>query len=116
MDTGELVLEQYFQYGRLHREDGPCSVGRLTDRPEFEETLWMYDGSLDHPWEPARTIKHVPSGVLVLEEHYRGGVRHREGRPALIQRNWETGEVVNQEFYLKGEFQKPPEGFTYEQA
>ena len=96
--------------GVSHREDGPAYRRHmpnpynhnLTERCREE---WLRNGTLDREDGPA-IIDIGPDDVVFLEAWFRGGVLHRLNGPAQIERDIETGRIVNEVWYLNGQIHR----------
>jgi len=99
LDTGTIVMEAFYQHGKLHREDGgPARYGEAGS-PETRSEEWFIDGELSREGAPARIVKE--RDIIVIEQWCRAGKDHREYWPARIVRS-DEGHPFAEYWYLDG--------------
>lgn len=103
-DTGVLTTEEYHRYGVLHREDGPAATRRdpitgrtLSERWTLSHQLHREDG------KPAIWWSDPETGIVIGEEYWERGERHRLDGPSVVARDRVTGEVTHTEYHHRGQ-------------
>jgi len=89
--TDGTVIEEWYEDGERHREDGPARVERHPDGTVVEE--WCRNDKRHREGGPAY-VRRSPDGT-VAEWWYRNDKLHREGGPAYVRRS-PDGTVVEQ--------------------
>jgi predicted heme/steroid binding protein len=136
--TGVAVWEWYGVRGHKHRLDGPAKIKRTPGGVVFDET-WACNGRVhrDPLRGPARIEREPTTGRvmdeyyivhgqyhrengpayiayerdhIISEVYYRRGKRHRVDAPALVLRDWRTGVVHREAYYLDGICRRESEG------
>lgn len=132
-NSDEIVREEWWLYGRLHREDNPAIQYYRTTREGMtvlSDQKWYRGGQLSRDDAPAvierdgDTIYHegwwqndqrhrigapaeswfdVNTGVVLLEQWFRYNQLDRNEGAAVIERHHETGAVIHEEFFRKGQ-------------
>ena len=101
--TDMLVGELYCMSGKDHRENGPAHIKRdaATGKTTFE--LWKQHGK-DHraDGKPACIFRNPATNVIYMEKYYVRDKLHRKDGPAIIVRDENTGEILEQTYYLDG--------------
>jgi hypothetical protein len=97
--SGQVILEEWFQYDARHRVGGPS---RTMHSGEYTEQRWYENDELHRLDGPAILQNYVPTGTVLREEWYKAGVRHREDGPDLIWTDRETGIRLHEEWHLNG--------------
>ena len=102
--TDMLVGEVYCINGIEHRENGPAHIKRdaATGKTTFE--LWKQHGE-DHRTggKPASIHRDPATNVIYIEQYYVHDKLHRTDGPARIVRDENTGEILEQKYYIDGE-------------
>lgn len=97
--------ETYYKQGRIYRAgDLPSMV--VVDVETNVEVLqkWSVDGAAGRPGgKPAIIVTDLETGIVEREEYWEDGVTHRDNGPAFIERDPETGTIVRESFYVRGE-------------
>lgn len=62
---------------------------------------YLPNGKLHREYGPAY-IRYTENGTVYGEEFYLDGMRHREDGPAYIIKDIESGEVIEESFFLRG--------------
>lgn len=102
--TDILTFEQYFKNGTIHRDNGPAHIERdpATGKAIWEE--WLENGQRHRPDNLPALISRNPMTLIVTSEHYtKKRLLHRTDGPAYIVRDEQTGEVLEEEYYVNGE-------------
>lgn len=108
--------ETYYKQGRIYRGgDLPSMV--VVDVETNAEVLqkWSVDGATGRSGgRPAIISTGLETGIVEREEYWEDGHRHREDGPAFIERDPDTGEIIEESFYTRGQKyvpsrQAPPE-------
>ena len=68
----------------------------------------MSEGDLEIEVYTVEIVRDARTRVAIVEEWSLAGKPHREGAPAVIMRNPETGRVYLSKWYDHGEQTKPP--------
>jgi hypothetical protein len=83
-ETQEIVAQQWFVRGMLHRDGGPSEIIR-TDT--FHCDVWRRQGKMHRDDGPANVMSDARApAVKLIEQWYHNGLFHREDGPAIIHR------------------------------
>ncbi|MCD1624027.1 hypothetical protein [Citromicrobium bathyomarinum] len=94
-DSGVVIREGYWQFGRRHRDNGPAFIRRDPESGKVTSKSWIHHGRLHREdGKPALQEIDPETGVIFREEYHEKGKPHRLDGPALITRDRKTGEVV----------------------
>jgi hypothetical protein len=115
--AGETVAEGYYENGERHRDpkEGPALwlvLDARTDpkagRPRTE-IEYRVRGKLHRPETdgPAMTVRDNATGVIMDEQYWRDGKRHRDHGPAHIRRD-ETRKVLLEAWCAEGKLHRDP--------
>ena len=107
-----VTLAEWYQNGKLHREDGPARtkykppVDSLETKCSLTLEEWYNNGKLHRENGPARTKYKPPDSyfeksILTLEEWYQHGELHREDGPARTE-YYIDGVISEQKWYIEG--------------
>lgn len=96
-------MSEKFEYSVLVEPYIPTWDDIFEDLAPFEREVWTLDGKLHNHRGPAVVIRRAETGQVVQEEFYMNGKRHRENAPAFVIRS-DTQE--ERHWYDDGEFHR----------
>ncbi|MGW1425730.1 hypothetical protein ACWAT4_37010 [Bradyrhizobium manausense] len=114
-ELGVVDSEEYYWKGKLHREDGPAVTDYQND--EIVQQKWYRHGVLHRDPKEGPAWLLWDSGVVIEEKYlvYGRYYRRPEDGPYKIERDYKTGEVLEQFTMTAEETSRPapapPKGF-----
>jgi hypothetical protein len=87
-----------------HREDGPAHIERNAQSGIIVHEEWWSNGQRHRTdGGPALVLRDSLTGQILFEEWWLNGKRHRDDGPAAIRRDGPTGHVIHEEWWRDGE-------------
>lgn len=108
--TGVVVHELWSNERGYTRYDGPCEIWRHPDTGETRSETWKIDGKKHRDGDLPAQWSRSRSGIITQEIYCLRGRRHRDGKPALIERDNDTGAVTRAGWYQHGDLFRPEGG------
>lgn len=97
--------ETYYKQGTIFRANDLPSIVVVDIETDFAVLQkWSVGGATGRSGgKPAFISTDIETGVVELEEYWEDGGRHRDDGPAVIERDPESGAVVKESFYFRGQ-------------
>lgn len=100
--TGIAVEEEYWLNDKEHNPSGPSFVKRTPQGTVVCEQ-WKQNGVVTREGDkPAYWERDPETMVRTLEEYSLNGELHREGGPAVVERDASTGKITAMRFFSSG--------------
>jgi len=98
-------VEETWCIGKIkHRENGPAVIRTDPDTDEVTREEWYINDALHRNDGPAEIIRE--KGVITSEAWWEDAHPHKEGAPALIHRDSNTGAVTNESWFRLGKLHR----------
>lgn len=101
-DTGEIIFQEWCERGKRHNPNGPAVIDMRNDERRME---WYLDGKLSRNDGPAIVV-HDEQGRLVREGFYQAGKHHRVDGPAELQYDPDTGIAYTEMWKVNGQLHR----------
>lgn len=114
-ETLKITKEFWNASDGLPHRDGDMPAYQEFDRETGNRTKAVYylDGQVhrDHNFGPAELAWNPKNGQIVFEAYRSYGAPHRTGgKPALIEYHPDTGDVLAEQYFIRGDEYDPSTG------